>query len=172
MGKTRQRGWWYPWIFVGGMGIVIVVNAVLIFLAVSTFPGFETRDHYERGLAYNDALEATRAQAALGWSSEIRFEASAAQQTGPTERSEGPQQGILVAILKDRSGAPLSDLNVRVRLVRPTHDGFDMETTMMRRGDGSYASAIELPLPGQWDAELVAYNADSVFQESQRLFVP
>jgi nitrogen fixation protein FixH len=172
MRKTRQRGWWYPWIFVGGMGIVIVVNAVLLFLAISTFPGFETRDHYERGLAYNDALEGTRAQAALGWSSDIRFEASTANETESVERSEGPQQGVLVAIVTDRSGARLQDLEVRIRLVRPTHDGFDMETTMTHRGNGSYASAIDLPLPGQWDAELIARNEDAVFQEVRRLFVP
>ncbi|HOT83126.1 MAG TPA: FixH family protein, partial [Candidatus Defluviicoccus seviourii] len=48
----RPPGWWYPWIFVGGMLIVVAVNAVMAIVAVGTFSGLETTDHYRKGLAY------------------------------------------------------------------------------------------------------------------------
>ena len=51
MARPRQPGWWYPWIFVGGMLVVIAVNGVLITMAVSTFSGIETEEHYRKGLA-------------------------------------------------------------------------------------------------------------------------
>ncbi|MCW8952841.1 MAG: FixH family protein, partial [Rhodospirillales bacterium] len=51
--NNRKPGWWYPWIFVGGMTIVVIVNGIMIYFALSTFTGLETRNHYEKGLAYN-----------------------------------------------------------------------------------------------------------------------
>lgn len=165
MATRRQDGWWYPWTFVGGMAVVIAVNVVLTVLAVSTFPGIETEDHYERGVAYNDALAGARAQAALGWSAEIRYEAAAPAGIA------GAYAGQLVAMLNDKRGQPVSGLDVDVRLVRPTHDGFDTQAKLARRGDGAYASAVTLPLPGQWDAHLVARKDGVIYQESHRLFV-
>ena len=32
-----KRSRWIPWVFVGGMLLVVVVNGVLIFSAISTF---------------------------------------------------------------------------------------------------------------------------------------
>ena len=36
---SDRKSNWIPWIFVGGMGVVIAVNAVLITSAISTFTG-------------------------------------------------------------------------------------------------------------------------------------
>ena len=37
-----QPGRLYPWIFVAAMGLVILVNAVMIFFAVHSFTGLAT----------------------------------------------------------------------------------------------------------------------------------
>lgn len=165
MAAQRQSGWWYPWIFVGGMALVIAVNVVLVVLAVTTFPGLDTEDHYERGIAYNEALAGAREQTALGWSADIRYEG------GGAAAASGAHVGQLVVTLRDKLGNPLTGLDVDVRLVRPTHDGFDTRATLIRRGDGAYASPLSLPLAGQWDAYLVARKNGTTFQESHRLFV-
>ena len=51
MRRARADGWWYPWIFVFGMLVVIAVNIVLITSAIDTFPGLDTEDAYQKGLA-------------------------------------------------------------------------------------------------------------------------
>ena len=61
MAGARPRGWWYPWIFVGAMAVVVVVNGILAWLAVGTWTGIETEDHYRKGLAYNENLAAEQA---------------------------------------------------------------------------------------------------------------
>jgi len=39
----------YPWIFVAAMGLVILVNAVMIWFAVHSFTGLATEDPYDKG---------------------------------------------------------------------------------------------------------------------------
>ena len=67
---------WIPMIFVGGFLVIAAVNGVMIWLAVDTFTGIATERHYEKGLAYNQALAAAEVQAALGWTAETAFEGS------------------------------------------------------------------------------------------------
>jgi nitrogen fixation protein FixH len=75
MPGRRPDGWWYPWIFVAGMLVVVVVNAVMITYAIGTFPGLQTEDAYRKGLAYNRTLAAAREQEERGWQATVRFEA-------------------------------------------------------------------------------------------------
>jgi len=98
--RRRAPGWWYPWTFVGGMLLVIVVNGVMISYALGTFPGLSTEDAYRRGLAYNQTIAAADA------------------------------------------------------------------------GQGRYATELELPMPGQWDARLLARRGDAEYQLSRRIIVP
>ena len=42
-GFDPKRSRWIPWIFVGGMLLVVAVNAVLVFASVSTFTGVLSR---------------------------------------------------------------------------------------------------------------------------------
>ena len=39
MAKIRRPGWWYPYIFVGAFGVVLLVNAALAYFATSSFTG-------------------------------------------------------------------------------------------------------------------------------------
>ena len=162
--KTRQRGWWYPWIFVGGMLLVVAVNAVLITLAVTTFPGLETEEHYRRGLAYNEALAAAEAQERRGWRMEVNF--------SPGVPETGQRRGDLVVTFVAKDGLPLDDLQVQTVLKRPTHEAEDVAINLEHRGAGVYGGAVALPLPGQWDARVHAHRDGANFQESRRLSVP
>ena len=55
-GFDPTRGRWIPWVFVGGMGLVIGVNAILVWFALTTFTGVTTPRAYDRGRTYNDVL--------------------------------------------------------------------------------------------------------------------
>ena len=166
MARQRADGWWYPWIFVAGMLVVIAVNITLATLAIDTFPGLESEDTYQKGLAYNDTLAAARAQEARGWRVDVRY----------TPRTEaippsGGHEGELVITLLDKAGEPLRGLEVSAALVRPTREGVDTRVEMEPLGFGEYRAEATLPLAGQWDVRVSARRGDEDFQATRRIFV-
>lgn len=164
MRGRRPDGWWYPWLFVGGMGVVVLANAAMVAIALGTWTGLETEGHYQKGLEYNRNLAAAEAQAALGWT--LTLDAA------PTARSGESHVVDLHLVLADRDGRPLNNLDVSVMLIRPTHEGFDQEVRLLPAGDGAYAATVKLPLPGQWEARVLAARGDIQFQEVRRLQLP
>lgn len=163
----RPPGWWYPWIFVGGMLIVIAVNVVLVIFAVGTFSGLETTDHYRKGLAYQDALDATARQAELGWTAQVDF-----RPRPPGGESGGQSSGELALQFSDRDGQPLERLEVEAQFTRPTQAGFDHKAVLDSEGSGRYRASISFPMPGQWDLRVLARRDDARFQSTHRLLVP
>jgi nitrogen fixation protein FixH len=164
--RYRPAGWWYPWLFVGGMLIVIVVNAVLVFAALDTFPGLETTDHYRKGLAYNANLAAAREQRERGWKVDLSFAADAA-----TAAEQG--RGTLRVRFADRDGEPLAGLSVTAMLTRPAHAGHDFEVPLRNLGEGVYQATVALPLRGLWEARILARSGGGAhFQETYRLLAP
>lgn len=164
--RRRADGWWYPWIFVGGMLLVIAVNMVLVREAIDTFPGLETEDAYRKGIDYNTALAAAREQQRRGWQATIAFDAD--QAAAGNDRHEGRLSVRFV----DREGAPLSGLAVSAILSRPTQGGHDFEVPLVDLGEGRYGANLELPLRGQWEARILAARGDARFQDTHRLLVP
>ncbi len=164
MRKPRQAGWWYPWIFVGGMLVVIAVNGVLITLAITTWPGLQSDDYYRQGLEYNRTLAAAREQGRRGWRMDMAFT--------PIEGTDDQHRGDLIITFTDRDGQPLRNLIVEATLFRPTHEGFDRSVSLDHRGKGKYVGAVEVPLSGQWKARVHAHHDGDNFQMSRRINVP
>lgn len=167
-GQRRPRGWWYPYIFVGGFGVVLAVNLTLLYFATSTFSGLQTEDPYEKGVAYNEALAAIDAQQQLGWEVALSVAPAADSPKGADE----PRVANVVVSFHDREGRPLDDLDVRARLRRPTVAGFDRKVLLPRVGEARYGTTVELPLPGQWQVDVVALWGDVTYQSSERVFLP
>lgn len=164
MAKVRADGWWYPWIFVAAMGVVVLVNGTLVAFALGSWTGLETEGHYEKGLAYNRDLAAAQAQAERGW--RFAFALDGATAAGDT------RTGTLSATFADRNGVPLTDLEVRAIIRRPTAEGYDQELALASAGQGRYAAPAVFPLPGQWEVRIHAYRGDTAFQESRRVRLP
>lgn len=148
---------WIPMIFVGGFLLVILVNGTLIWFAVDTFTGIATEKHYEKGLAYNQALEAAEAQAALGWSAETAFESS------------GPGAGRLVLDLRDSAGRGVAGARVSALFRRPTTDKEDRSAALTEFAPGRYAATVELGAPGNWELRLEAHLGEARYQLARRL---
>lgn len=156
--KQRAPGWWYPWIFVAGMAVVVAVNAVMITMALKTFPGLETTDAYQKGLAYNRTLAEAREQEARGWTSQIVFAPG------------GPQKGDLKFTLRDSQGQPLDGFAVEASLVRPTVGGHDFAVTLAPQGSGVYVAPVAFPLAGRWTVVIAATRGEETYQETQKIF--
>lgn len=163
MARKRSPGFWYPWIFVGGMLVVIAVNAVLASYAVETFPGLETENAYKKGLAYNETIAASRAQDERGWQANVKF--------APANGSDA-HAGSLLVEFADRNGTPLHGLSVSAQLIRPTHGGGDFTVSLVEQDGGLYATTMAFPLPGQWDAWVRADSRSGKFQITRRILVP
>ncbi|MCW9040013.1 MAG: FixH family protein [Rhodospirillales bacterium] len=166
--NNRKPGWWYPWIFVGGMTIVVVVNGIMIYFALSTFTGLETKNYYEKGLAYNTNIEAARLQAAMGWQASVAYLPS----SDATVATPEAREGLLEVTFRDRGSNPISGLKVDAKILRPTIEGFDQEVTFAERGEGRYGVVLKLPQAGQWEVRVVARGGEMPYQHSQRIVIP
>lgn len=159
--ETARKSAWIPWVFVGGMLLVVVVNAILIVAALKSWTGLVVSKPYERGIHYNEVLEAQAKQDALGWTFTIRFESVS-----------GPLDGRIVLVATGRDGAPMSDLRIDVpRMVRPVEVLPDVELAFDYAGDGRYVSRASLPRPGQWDLKATVHSGSDSYVLSERLFI-
>lgn len=152
-----KRLGWGPWVFVAMFAVVLGANGVMVWIAFDTWTGLETRNAYERGLAYNRVLDAERAQAALGWHVEV--------DVTPGEAG----RATIDARFRNRDGHPVSLTRVRARLIRPTHSGHDTAVTLAKQGPGHYRTDLTVPLPGQWDLRVLAEYAGGTFQARRRV---
>lgn len=151
--RARQKGWWIPWLFVAGFGVVLAVNLTLLFFATSTFNGLVSPTAYEQGLAYNSEIAAQRAQETLGWQGDVDLAVR------PGGR-EGAWPAVVSAELRDAEGRPLGRLEVTADLRRPTQAGFDQTVTLTAGPDGRWQAPLTLPFAGLWEVRLMARSLD------------
>lgn len=146
-------------------GVIFLSNAVMIYLAVSTFPGNVSETAYQDGRDYNELLEAARRQQALGWQTEASLEKLPAQGAG--------RRALVRLHYTDREGDPVTGLQISGALMRPSQQGTDVSFDLVPHGSGIYAAQISLPHDGLWDLKVTAKNTDGLTHKfEQRLFVP
>jgi nitrogen fixation protein FixH len=150
---------WIPSLFFAFFGLVLIANGSMIVVAFQTWPGLETTNAYQRGLAYNKALAAAAEQAELGW------------KVGFTFAQEGARRAVVRVDLEDRFGNLLQDAEVRARFVRPTQEGHDLTIDLPHQTGGRYLAEVELPLDGQWDVRIDATSRGQTWRLSERIFV-
>ncbi|MBL6931568.1 MAG: FixH family protein [Rhodospirillales bacterium] len=148
------------WYILGGFSVVLIANGFLVYYALNTWTGLETKQHYAKGLAYNSNIEGAKRQQALGW--QVDFTATFVDDVSGTSQVR----------FTDRNAEPLNDLSVHVLATRPTHEGYDREFYLVLAGDGVYRGAFSLPLKGQWDFRILARRGDENFQRVERIVTP
>ena len=148
-----NRSRWIPWVFVGSMAVVVLVNLVLVYAALSTFTGVTTGRSYDRGRAYNRVLEEAARQDALGWSARVTLDG-----------------GVLSVVATDREGLPVGG-RVQGVLHRPL-EGAEIPLDFAAAGPGRFIAAAAPPATGQWEARLTLFGArDERLEIRQRLIV-
>ncbi|MDA8232906.1 MAG: FixH family protein [Magnetospirillum sp.] len=160
MAQNRQRGWWYPFIFVGLFVVVFGVNGTMAYLATSSFTGLWTQHPYEKGLAYNQNLAMARAQDRLGWT------------VTATATPAGGGRADVAITYQDQNGKPVDGLTVSAIFSRPTVVGHDRQVTLTAKGGGVYGGLVALPLRGEWDADILAFGNGETYQMQRRFVLP
>ncbi len=122
------------------MGLVVVVNALFVWLSLSTLHRHHRAPRaFERGRHHDLVLAEAARQAALGWQVEVSF---SGRRLWVTARDADGRP--LLAAVEGALHRPLQDLAVPV--------GFSAV------GAGRWAGEANIPLPGQWEARLVPYR--------------
>lgn len=127
--------------FVAFFVALAAIDAVLIFLAVSTFGGLETSDAYRKGLAYNATIAEAGAQAARGWSDVTAIDRTT---------------GALETEIRDRDGHGVINLAVVARIGRAATNSFDRTIVLEPVGAGRYAAPVADLAAGGWIAAIEA----------------
>jgi nitrogen fixation protein FixH len=148
-----SRGRWVPWAFTGGMLLVVAVNGVLIWAALSTFTGVNTPRAYDRGRTYNDVLHEAARQDALGWHPRVRLEA-----------------GTLRIEVRDAAGNPVPG-DLLGHLLRPL-TGERLPLLISSTAPGVWRADAAAAQAGQWDTQLVLHGPGGVLDIRERVIVP
>lgn len=138
-----------PWYFVMFFAVVALVDGVMVTLAVRTNSGLVTDHAYERGLAYNEVVDAKARQDALGWNDSVSWDGK-----------------ILHVVVTDGKGAVIVPDKITAYFSRPTRSGMDFETDIMPAG-----SPVAFPASGIWDARINVLYRENVYQLSRRLMI-
>ncbi len=144
-----------PYIFFVFFAVIFAVNFFYIYISQKTWRGLANDDAYQKGLHYNQILEAEKKQKELGWKMAIYY------------RNLGENKGVLEIDLKDKNSQKISDAEIEVNFKRPTQEGKDFSQKLKFR-DGFFKADIFFPLKGQWDFEIRAVRGEDVFQETDR----
>jgi len=127
-------------IFVAFFGVVIGVNLIMAYQAVSTFPGLEVSSSYADSQDFNIRRDA---QEALGWTASVSVDVDA---------------GILTLGFVDRDGALVVPAEFQALLTRPTNQTED-QVLDLTPGTVSYTAPVDIS-PGRWRLRLTAIAED------------
>lgn len=122
----------------GAFGVIIAVNLVLAYKAVSTFPGLEVRNSYVASQGWNAARAA---QEGLGW-----------------QLAQDWRDGVLTLRFTDAQGMPAPVASVTALVGRATAARDDM-IPAFRYEDGQFLADAPLS-PGRWMVRIEARAAD------------
>ncbi len=153
--ERRFTGRHLLYLLLGFFGVMLVANAIFIWLALDTFTGVSSENAYQDGLNYNQRLEAAAEQRSRGW-----------QGTVSHERDRVDLK------LVDAAGQPVRGLVLEALFLRPTHDSQDRLIAMTETEPGRYSVSLSLPASGNWDLVIRGYGPDGApFETRQRLWV-
>ena len=143
-GGFRLKGRHVLFALIAFFGLIIAANSMFIYLAVTSYSGDVASNAYDRGLRYNDTLEARAAQKALNWRAGLGYD----------WQTDG-QLDVRLDYL-DAEGHPLRELELKATLSRPADAAFDREVVFRPQGEGLYSASVEGVEPGVWELNVEA----------------
>ena len=140
--QTRFNGRQAALLVVGFFAVVIAVNALMAWLAITSHPGLSSADAYREGRTHNQTLAAAAAQRARGWRVQDRFET-------------GGEGTVRVAVSgQDRGEQVLRGLTGEVDFRHPFKADWDRRLVLRAGSDGELRGTVTLPAVGRWHIRL------------------
>lgn len=149
--KTKElTGRHVAMIFCGAFATIIGANMALVYSAIGTFPGLETRAPYNESLTF----EARRkSQLQLNWSSAVSY-----------------KDGQVTLTLTEAGGGTVVTPNIGMVIRHATSNKYDQDVALQFDGH-KYIGQIDLP-PGNWQARISAIALDgTAFTRTLSLYI-
>lgn len=152
----RLTGWMVLLYLLTFFGIVIGVNGVLIYEALSTLRGVDTESAYQAGRMFEQDVEMVKAQDARHWQVDAKM----------TRASDGTR---LELVARDDAGRVLTDMAVSANFERPTDRGLDRKIALTEDSPGQFHGKAGL-IPGQWDLVIeISRQGQPLFRSKNRV---
>jgi nitrogen fixation protein FixH len=147
-------GWHMAAITISFFAVIIAVNLTLAFFASTSWTGLVVANSYVASQNFNRDAKIARQQQALGWQMNFTF-----------------NRGLAKIAILDRDNQPITGLNIRTILQRPTDEAGDQELQLRDAGAGIYLAQVPISR-GVWIADITAENSDrKLVRFVQRIFV-
>ncbi len=127
--RTKElTGWHVLAIFGGGFAVIIGVNLMLAYKAVSTFPGLEVRNSYDASQTFD---RDRAAQEALGWT--VSADVTGTELSLSIDDNTGPVKAQITLATLGRSATKSDDITPVFR-----HDGTRFVADIPQLGAGNW----------------------------------
>jgi nitrogen fixation protein FixH len=157
-GTPQGRSAWrfFPLGVMVSIGLVVAVNAGLVYAALHSFPGAAEGDEgFALSNHYDVVLERARHAAALGWDVSVQTDGG----------------GRPVVLLTDRAGAALHEATVKATAERPLGAPVRQALAFHEGAVGQYVADASLPMKGQWELTLTASADGQTMAVTRRVVV-
>ena len=140
-------------------GVMVAVNMVLVYFAVTSFSGLTEKDPYKKGINYNQVIEAREAQKNRNWSVDLAVE-------GPVSKT------VVTLKITAPDGKVIAAEKVTAVFRHPAKTGLDVEISLSPLADG-YTGDVALASAGQWDLYLTVAGGgyDTPYHVEKRIWV-
>lgn len=122
-------------------GVILLVNGIFLYNALSTYTGVVSEEPYRKGLSYNERIQAEKQQKTLGWSSQLAL--------------VGQGDGVKLD-LADKNGNPVSGLAITGRIGRPATAAMDIALVLSENEPGRYEARFDPLAEGTWQIDVEA----------------
>ena len=147
--------------FIAFFSIVFLANGVMLYWALATHAGIETRDAYRKGLAYNERIAEADRQRTRGWRDNVTII---------------PRKQQLQVAMSTSDGTPVTGLIVTAMLGRPATSRFDTPLRLSEAEPGRYIAPMSKLGKGNWLVIVEArqrsgVNARVIYRAKRRLWL-
>lgn len=152
----RNSPWrWFPLALMGGLGVVILVNAGMVFAALKSFPGKAGSQDFELSNRYDAVLQRSERDATLGW----------------TVQATTDGARLPVVVLTERDGKPLRGASLEGMAERPLGPTETQHLAFHESTAGRYVADTVLLEQGQWELTLSASAGGRQIAATRRVVV-
>lgn len=147
-----KRGWQWPLLVTLALMFTVGVNVVMLFAAKGDPNGTVVEpDYYRKAVEWDRTMARQSASDALRWTASATIGAS-------TDSSREVR-----VVLRDSTGAAVSDADVRVTLIHNAEAAKLTEGTLVVQPNGEYAAAVLAPHAGRWEVRVAARRGEQRF---------
>lgn len=154
--EPRLTGWMVLLYLLAFFGIVMGVNGVMIYEALSTMRGVDTESAYQAGRMFEQDVAMVKAQDARHWQVDAKL----------MPGSDGTRLEVLA---RDEAGHVLTGMAGSASFERPTDRGLDRQIALSEDSPGRYHGEANL-VPGQWDVVIaISLRGQQMFRSKNRV---